>query len=101
MNLAHNSKYKKQRKKLNDRLKRWIEDTNDDYLKTMRTYNKEIEVFDGEGRYIAPGFIDIHFHGAAGSDTMDGNIRALSHIKETVIHSGVTSFLATTMTMPI
>lgn len=31
MNLAHNTKYKKLRKRLNDRLQRWIDETGDDF----------------------------------------------------------------------
>ncbi len=69
----------------------------DKYLK----YKEEIEIINGEGYYLAPGFIDIHFHGAAGFDTMDGSQDSLNKIKETVVRSGVTSFLATTMTMPL
>ena len=31
------------------------------------------ERIDAEGRYFAPGFVDIHIHGGAGSDFMDAN----------------------------
>ena len=30
-------------------------------------------VIDAEGRYISPGFIDIHVHGGGGFDFMDGH----------------------------
>ena len=61
-------------------------------------YNCE-EKIDAEGNYVFPGFIDIHIHGAGGSDTMDGNIEALENISKTIARKGVTGFLAATMTM--
>lgn len=48
---------------------------------------------------LMPGFIDIHIHGAGGADTMDASYEALATIAETIVRSGTTSFLATTMTM--
>ncbi|SES96981.1 N-acetylglucosamine 6-phosphate deacetylase [Natronincola peptidivorans] len=57
------------------------------------------EIIDTEGRYISPGFIDIHIHGSGGSDTMDGTIEALKAISSTIVSYGTTGFLPTTMTM--
>ncbi|MGM0411303.1 MAG: N-acetylglucosamine-6-phosphate deacetylase [Bacillota bacterium] len=57
------------------------------------------EVTDGNGGYLSPGFIDVHVHGAMGKDTMDASHEALNTISETIVKSGVTSFLPTTMTM--
>lgn len=54
---------------------------------------------DGEGMYLSPGFIDIHIHGAAGADTMDGSYDALNTISKAIAMHGTTSFLPTTMTM--
>lgn len=56
-------------------------------------------VIDGEGMYLSPGFIDIHIHGAAGADTMDGSYDALNTISKAIAKHGTTSFLPTTMTM--
>lgn len=56
------------------------------------------EVIDAEGLYIAPGFIDVHIHGAGGYDTMDGTEEALETIAKTIAYHGTTSFLPTTMT---
>lgn len=61
----------------------------------------DLEVIDGRGLYLSPGFIDIHIHGAAGHDTMDSTYEAINMISKAVIKSGVTSFLPTTMTMPM
>ena len=47
---------------------------------------------------IVPGFIDVHIHGANGSDVMDSDIDSLKNIASTIIKQGVTRFLATTMT---
>ena len=61
--------------------------------------NEEIKIIDAHGKYVSPGFIDIHIHGSGGRDTMDGEISDLEIISETIAKSGVTGFLPTTMTM--
>ncbi|MFC7393400.1 N-acetylglucosamine-6-phosphate deacetylase [Scopulibacillus cellulosilyticus] len=45
-----------------------------------------------------PGMIDVHIHGANGSDTMDATPDALKNIAQTLPKEGTTSFLATTIT---
>lgn len=49
---------------------------------------------------VLPGFIDLHIHGVNGYDTMDATPEALSEISRFLARSGVTGFLATTMTAP-
>lgn len=62
--------------------------------------NHEVfSVIDAKGMYVGPGFIDLHIHGAAGWDTMDGSLEGLMKISEAVSRRGVTGFLPTTMTM--
>ena len=61
----------------------------------------ELEVIDGGGAYLSPGFINIHIHGAGGMDTMDATIESLAKISKSIIKDGVTSYLPTTMTMKI
>ena len=56
------------------------------------------EIILPEGAIVVPGFIDLHIHGAGGSDTMDGNAQALATISKTVAQEGTVGFLATTMT---
>jgi len=68
-------------------------------FKTNDFDQNDYEVIDGNGGYLSPGFIDIHVHGAMGKDTMDASYEALDTISDTIIKSGVTSFLPTTMTM--
>lgn len=54
-------------------------------------------VIDAGGRYVAPGFIDIHIHGAGGHDFMDNTVEAYLEIARTVARYGTTSFLPTTL----
>lgn len=58
------------------------------------------EVIDLGGRILAPGFIDLHAHGALGRDTMDADPEALCTMARFYAAHGVTGFLATTMTAP-
>ena len=69
-------------------------------LMQLNLTRKDVEITEGAGQLVSPGFVDIHMHGAGGSDTMDGTQEALETISDTVFKSGVTRFLATTMTMP-
>lgn len=55
------------------------------------------EVFDAEGCYVIPGFVDIHIHGAAGSDFCDNSQEDIKAISKYLLSQGVTSFLGTTM----
>jgi N-acetylglucosamine-6-phosphate deacetylase len=58
-----------------------------------------IEVIDADGAYLSPGFIDIHIHGSGGADVMDATPEALERLSVSLLQTGTTSFLATTMTM--
>ncbi len=51
------------------------------------------------GQKVIPGLIDIHIHGSAGHDTMDGD--AVPYMSEYLAANGVTAFMPTTMTMPM
>lgn len=59
---------------------------------------KPLEVVDGKGLYLSPGLIDMHIHGIAGADFMDGTVEALGTMAATVASQGVTAFVPTTMT---
>jgi N-acetylglucosamine-6-phosphate deacetylase len=50
-----------------------------------------------EGKYIAPGFIDIHVHGGGGYDFMDGHESAFLKIAEMHARYGTTSMVPTTL----
>ncbi|UPT77387.1 N-acetylglucosamine-6-phosphate deacetylase [Sulfurovum sp. XGS-02] len=58
-----------------------------------------IEIIDARGAYVSAGFIDLHIHGSGGADVMDATPDALETISSTLLQTGTTSFLATTMTM--
>jgi len=57
-------------------------------------------LIDARGKIIAPGFIDIHVHGARGHDTMDATPEAIGGMARYLAAHGVTSFLPTTITGP-
>nr|WP_236600185.1 N-acetylglucosamine-6-phosphate deacetylase [Ramlibacter alkalitolerans] len=57
------------------------------------------QVRDGTGPFILPGFIDLHVHGGAGRDIMEGGDAALQVARKHAEH-GTTALLATTMTAP-
>ena len=53
---------------------------------------------DAVGKYVSPGFIDIHVHGGGGHDFMDSTETAFLKIAETHAQYGTTSMLPTTLT---
>lgn len=57
------------------------------------------EFIDANGGFVVPGFINEHIHGCAGVDVMDDNEQALPAMQKALPATGVTSFVATTMTM--
>lgn len=59
------------------------------------------EIIHGKGRYLSPGFVDIHIHGAGNHDTMEGTFEALNTISKTIANHGTTGFLPTTMTVSL
>src|SRR5207342_1284449 len=63
--------------------------------------NIEIEdaiEINANGKYISPGFIDIHVHGGGGHDFMDGTETAFLKIAELHARYGTTAMLPTTLT---
>jgi len=66
---------------------------------TSYKQSPEDNVIDLKGHFLGPGFVDVHIHGASGFDTMDGTTEAFHEISKILPHTGVTSYLAATMTM--
>jgi N-acetylglucosamine-6-phosphate deacetylase len=50
---------------------------------------------------LTPGFIDLHIHGGAGHDVMEGNENALAAVESLLAQHGVTSYYPTTVTAPL
>ncbi len=55
------------------------------------------DVFDAEGLYVSPGFVDIHTHGGGGFDYMDGTPEAFIGAAKTHLRFGTTSLTPTTL----
>ncbi len=51
-----------------------------------------------EGHYVAPGYIDLHVHGGAGADYMDGTPDAVRAANQAHLRHGTTSIFPTTTT---
>lgn len=59
------------------------------------------EVYDAEGGIVAPGFVDVHIHGYMGEDSSDGVEKGLLDMAAEITKNGVTTWLPTTMTLPL
>ncbi len=59
------------------------------------------EVIDAKGRYVSPGFIDIHIHGCKGFDIMEDTYEAVMTMSQYLLKTGVAGFLGATMTESI
>lgn len=61
------------------------------------------EVFDGEidadELYILPGLVEIHFHGAYGTDFCEATTEAFSKLEEYQMQQGITTVFPATMTL--
>jgi N-acetylglucosamine-6-phosphate deacetylase len=66
-----------------------------------QTHVRAKEVFDLHGNYLAPGFIDLHVHGALGHDSMEASAEAFQAICDYHASGGSTALLLTTATAPL
>lgn len=70
--------------------------------KILEVTDKNIELsgateINAQGKYISPGFIDIHVHGGGGHDFMDNTIEAFLGIAKTHAKYGTTALMPTTL----
>jgi N-acetylglucosamine-6-phosphate deacetylase len=56
---------------------------------------------DFPGAVLAPGMLDLHIHGAVGTDVMNTDDRGLAGMEEFLAKHGVTSYCPTTITAPV
>ncbi len=53
------------------------------------------------GYTLAPAYFDVHCHGSAGHDVMEGTTEAFATIAKFLARHGVAAYLPTTVTMPV
>jgi N-acetylglucosamine-6-phosphate deacetylase len=61
----------------------------------------DITIKEFPGATLAPAFLDVHIHGAAGHDVMEATPEAVSTIGRFLASRGTGSFLATTVSAPL
>ena len=60
----------------------------------------EFAPIDLNGCWLAPGFVDIHVHGAAGADALDADIEALKRLMKRHMQFGTTALYPTLISAP-
>lgn len=66
--------------------------------KKLAKATADTRVVNGRGGYLSPGFIDIHVHGGAGADFMDGTAEAVRTACRAHARHGTTTIFPTTTT---
>ncbi len=59
------------------------------------------EIYDAQGQYVSPGFVDVHIHSYMGQDVSDGDPNGLRIMAEALLKNGVTAYCPTTMTVSL
>jgi len=78
-----------------------VRDDRIDYAGPRRELPAGAEIIDAGGLYLAPGFVDIHIHGGAGSDFMDATDADIETVFRYHAAHGTTSLCPTTATAPL
>ena len=58
----------------------------------------DVNAIDLKGNFIAPGFVDLHTHGAGGYDFMDGSLDDIIKAASAHLKHGTTTLLPTSLT---
>ena len=73
----------------------------DGKIADLRPRSDATDAIDLRGKYLSPGFVDAHVHGALGRDAMQGTAEAFRAICDFHLAGGTTSLLLTTATAPL
>lgn len=65
---------------------------------SQKLWPEDAQVIDVGGDFVAPGFVDMHVHGALGRDTMEASVEALAQIAKFHATGGTTAMTPTTVT---
>ena len=68
------------------------------YAGPERRVRRGLRLLDAGGGYIGPGFVDLHVHGGAGADFMDGTVEAVQRSCAAHLRHGTTTIFPTTTT---
>lgn len=58
------------------------------------------DIVDATGKFVIPGLVDIHFHGAMGHDFSDASLTGLKEIAQYEAANGILAMCPATMTVP-
>ena len=61
-------------------------------ISDVSSFAPEADAIDAEGTYVVPGYIDLHIHGADGSDCCDGTVGALDIMAAHLAKQGEPAF---------
>ena len=73
----------------------------DGKIARLHSRSRGLDAIDLSGNFLAPGFVDLHVHGALGRDTMEMSLESFQAICDYHCRGGTTSLLLTTVTAEI
>lgn len=73
----------------------------DGVIRGLPPRSERTDAIDLNGKFLAPGFVDLHLHGAVGRDTMEATAQGFAAICDFHLSGGTTSLLLTTVTAPL
>jgi len=63
--------------------------------------NETVKIVDAKGSIVGPGFVDIHVHGAADVQPVDGEVSSVIKMAEVLQRHGTTLFIPTAVALPV